>query len=43
MLTAIDLNDQTAFMTDEIENVAAKRNLAFEAETFEAMGPKRIP
>ena len=43
VLPAINFDNQSALMTNEVYDVLAKRCLAAKAETAEAMSPQRIP
>jgi hypothetical protein len=43
MLPAIHFHDQPRFEADEVENVAAERDLPFELEAFKLLVADRLP
>jgi hypothetical protein len=43
VLTAIKLDDESAFVAHEVDNVRADRNLATKTESIEAMGAELGP
>jgi hypothetical protein len=43
VLAAVNLNNQTSVMANEVKNVSSERHLSSETQTFEAMRSQCIP